>query len=85
MTDDNLEQRALEATFRMAEFYEEDDLADFVDMCKREDINSYEAMLFLDGQTRADYYVEERTPNIGDYIIETVYYFKGGPNNEKKF
>lgn len=71
----NLKDRAELATSRMLEFYEPNELEQFVDFVDENNFPQYEAMLFLDGQTRMDYLIFNMEPSIIDYMQRTYYRF----------
>ena len=75
--DENLENKVYKAVSRLSEFYDKDYLYDFQLYCQKEELPLYKSVLFLDGQTRADYYVNQRNPKIWDYMKRTKHYFRG--------
>lgn len=78
--DDKVDQ----AVNRMFEYYDREDLCYFVDYCNSNKLPYNEAMLFLDGQTRADYYVLQIKPRIQDYMKRVKQYNEhGGFDNER--
>ena len=73
-----LEQRALQAAERMTEFYTQTEFEQYITHCTSNGIHAYDGMLFLDGQTRMNYWVNQEEPKIVDYMIDVYNHFKGG-------
>lgn len=70
-----LEYKAEMAAIRMSEFYEVCELEAFINFLTENDFPRYEGMLFLDGQTRMNYLIDEREPCICNYMELTYRYF----------
>ena len=79
----NLEEKTLQAIERMIEYYDKEELSYFIKYCTQYKLPYEKSILFLDGQTRADYWIcnGRYKPFIPDYMERAKQYF-GGKDNE---
>lgn len=76
-----IEEKVSQATERISEFYDIEILSDYVKFCHKELVPYDQSMLFLDGQTRADYWIQQGryAPKIWEYMDRVkIWYFSGG-------
>ena len=74
----SIERLVTQAVNRMTEFYDKEDLHDYVRYCGANKLPYFKAMLFLDGQTRANYYITRIREPIDFYMRLAKQYNKEG-------